>query len=166
MITTLISMSSSVDADVKKNLQNLNQYGVNQSNIDDSISSNNLFNTEQVVSIITDIDLKTTGFTTLYTIPTGYKFFLSSIIIECTEATAITVPAILDFGFNNPNFNNIVDNLTLLEFLASGYFWKAQVSENTIIGQPADILKINVGTASTGTSQTVKIYISGLLRAI
>lgn len=166
MITTLISMSSTVDSDVKKNLQNLNQYGVNQSNIDDSINTNNQFISEQLISIIADINLKTTGLTTLYTIPTGYKFFLSSIIIECTEATSITVPAVLDFGFNDPDYNNIVNNLTLTDFTASGYFWKAQTSENTIIGQPEDVLKVKVSTASTGTSQTAKIYISGLLRAI
>lgn len=166
MIIQMIPMSASIDPDLKKNLDNINKYGTSQTDIDNSIDSNNAFISEQIVSIVSDINLKTTGFTTLYTVPTGKKFFLSSLIIECTEATSITVESTIDLGFNDPDYNNFTDNLLLEGLLTSSDFYKATISAATKIMSAGDELKMNVVTASTGTSQTVKVYVSGLLRSI
>ena len=164
-IISLLPVPGTTDPNVKSNIENINQYGINADILNDYINSNNQY-LNKVAFEVASIDLKTTGLTTLYTVPTGYKFFLDQIIFECTEATSITVESTIDLGFNDPDYNNITDNLLLEDLIDTTLFFKATISGSTKIMNAGDVLKMNVVTASTGTSQTVKAYISGLLRAI
>lgn len=164
-IVSLLPVPGTTDPNVKSNIENINQYGVNVDTLNNYINSNNQY-LNKVVFEVASIDLKTTGLTTLYTVPTGYKFFLDQIIFECTEATSITVESTIDIGFNDPDYNNITDNLLLEDLIDTSLFFKATISGSTKIMTAGDILKMNVVTASTGTSQTVKAYVSGLLRSV
>lgn len=162
MISKNIGSLSSLDS-IKQAIQTLNEYGVST---EDLVNEARVNSSEFLVYESEDIDLKTTGLNTLFTVPFGKEFFLSSLIIRCTGADGITTEASIDLGFNDPDYDNFTSNLLLEDLLTSSDFYKATISAATKIMSAGDELKMNVAIASIGTSQTVKVYVSGLLRAI
>lgn len=162
MISKNIGSLANLDS-IKQAIETLNEYGVSTEDLANQVRTNS---SEFLVYESEDIDLKTTGLNTLFTVPFGKEFFLSSLIIRCTGADSITVESTIDLGFNDPDYNNFTDNLLLEGLLTSSDFYKATISAATKIMSAGDELKMNVAIASTGTSQTVKAYVSGLLRSV
>lgn len=162
MISKNIGSLSSTDS-IKQAIRDLNEYGVASEDVAEEVRVNS---SEFLCFESDDIDLKVTGLTELFTVPAGKKFFLSSLIIECTEAIAMTLEATIDLGFNDPDYSNFTSGLLLEDLLTSDDFFKVTVSGATKIMSAGDILKLNVATASAGTSQSAKVYVSGLLRSI
>lgn len=162
MISKNIGSLANLDS-IKQAIQTLNEYGVS---IEDLANEVRVNSSEFLSYESEEIDLKTTGLNTLFTVPFGKEFFLSSLIIRCTGADGITTEATIDLGFNDPDYDNFTSGLLLEGLLTSSDFYKATISGATKIMTAGSILKMNVVTASTGTSQTVKAYVFGLLRAI
>lgn len=162
MISKNIGSLSNLDS-IKQAIQTLNEYGVS---IEDLANEVRVNSSEFLSYESEEIDLKTTGLNTLFTVPFGKEFFLSSLIIRCTGADSITVESTIDLGFNDPDYDNFTSALLLEDLLTSSDFFKVTVSGSTKIMAASDVLKMNVVTASTGTSQTVKVYVSGLLRSV
>lgn len=109
----------------------------------------------------TSVDLKTTGNTTLYTVPTG-KTFISSMLILSSTASGITVPATISCGIAAGEVD-IISDISLTAFTATLDAWVIPISQETRIGASTDVIKFRVATAATGTSQTAQVYLVGYL---
>lgn len=120
-----------------------------------------LVNSLHVLSI-TPINAKVTGATTLYTVPTGKTAIITSAVIRCSAATAITNGPTIGIGtatgtndiFALAAANALTTTTTIFGFSLVGM--SVKVATGTAI-------KLNVGTASTGTSQTITVDLIGYI---
>lgn len=163
MITNLQAISTN-DASLRKNLDNINTYGINLNDLNSYIASNNQSINGQVVAIYSSINLKSTGTAVLYTVPAGYKFFVDSIIVESTECTSLSTEAVLSVGANASDYNNLMASETLTGLNAVDKFYKKVISGAKPIITASEVIYLKINTAMTGTSQTANIYLLGLLR--
>lgn len=157
---------STNDAALKNNLANLAKYSITLNNLNSSISANNQNLNGQVVAISGSIDLKSVGATELFEIPSGYKFIIDSVIVECTECTALSTEAVVSIGSNASDYNNLISSETLTGLNAIDKFYKKEVTGAKAIIQAAESVFVKINTAMTGTSQTAIFYLLGLLRGV
>lgn len=165
MITNIQAISTN-DAALKNNLANLNTFGINLNDLNSSISANNQNLNGQVMAISGSIDLKATASTELFEIPSGYKFIIDSVIVECTECTALSTEAVVSIGSNSTSYNNLISSETLTGLNAIDKFYKKAVTGAKPIILAGDSVFLKIDTAMTGTSQTAIIYLLGLLRGV
>lgn len=115
-----------------------------------------------ILSTTPGINAKTVAVTNLYTVPAGKTCTVTSAVIRCTAASAITVGPSLGIQ-NGAGTNNIFSSssLTVLTGTTSNFgFSLVGASVSTVA---ADIVSLNLGTAATGTSQTIEVVLLGYL---
>ncbi len=121
--------------------------------------------TPTLLSTTTGIDLKTTGQTTLYTVPGGKTLVITDVIIYLTNGNTITVAAIVRVG-KTAAFNQYIDNTTLTGLSATGNYLSlgsATTLEVHSVFDAADVVKLDVTTGATATTDTVTVYVFGFL---
>jgi len=114
-----------------------------------------------VLSTTTGIDGKTVANTSLYTVPTGKTAIITGYVTRCTAATAITVGVSAGIG-------NIAGTNNIFASGASGITTTSQIFGNSLSGTSiltpaAGVIYYNLGTAATGTSQTLSVDLIGYL---
>lgn len=115
----------------------------------------------QVISV-SSINGKTTGATTIFTTENGARAFHPLIIvIECTAASAITVPLSLSIGTNSATFNNIVAITAATGLTATATQFPIHLAVSTAVVPANTGVSLNITTAATGTSQTIAVHIVG-----
>src|SRR5574337_1220788 len=104
----------------------------------------------------TNLNLKNTGATTLYTPPNGGGafFVVRDVFIFCRAAVSITVPASISIGTNSSNFDNILPITPLTGLLSAGLIIRLTPTLSVTASKNIPI-KINVTSAATGTTQVV-----------
>lgn len=115
-----------------------------------------------VLATVTGINAKTVANTALFTVPTGKTCTVTGYIVRCTAATAITNGPTAGIG-NVAGTNNIgsSQNEATLTSVLSTFQWPINgVSLATAAG---GIIYYNLGTAATGTSQTIQVDLIGYL---
>jgi len=123
--------------------------------------------TERELGRNTSINMKNTGNTTLFTVPTGRTAVVTKVVIIGVQRTAITVGPTWRVGTNNSVSRNdiVMDNTTDLlvsqEYLAqAGSGVSGNIAQTASAGQ---VIDFNVATGSTGTAQAYAVYLFGYL---
>lgn len=105
------------------------------------------------------IALTATGAITLFTTESnsGRRFHPMWIIVEVTDADAITVAATCSFGTNDPDYNNVLAAAALTGLTALNRESKQALSAATDSVAPSTDVKVNVTVAAVATTCTARI---------
>lgn len=120
------------------------------------------FNQPGRLITVTGIDAKTTGTTTLYTVPTGKTAIITGAVVRCTAASAITVAPTLGIGVAAGE-DDIFPSTTLTGLTTTGKGWAFDPGGLAVTAAAAAVIKLGIDTAATGTSQTLAIDLLGYL---
>lgn len=121
-----------------------------------------------LLASITGIDAKVVTATTLYTVPAGKQAIITDIFIRCTEATDITVDCDGTIGANATDYDDfIISGISQNMFLENDFNATARLASlsgpPSIVYQAGDVIKLNITTGATGTSQTFAVDVWGYL---
>lgn len=118
--------------------------------------------TPTILSVVTGINAKSTGSTTLYTVPAGKTAVITQAIIRCTAASSIT---------NGPTVNiqtvstgDIYAGVAINALTTAGQDFGFVTNGMSVTAAAAGTITLNVTGASTGTSQTISITLIGYLQ--
>lgn len=115
-----------------------------------------------VLSVVTGIDLKTTGTTSLYTVPAGRKALITDLIIHLTTGTSVSVVASISLGTNSTDFNNIFAIYALTNLDTTDEFNKNSPIV-AVASAAASVVTLNVTTGATATTATARAVLIGVL---
>jgi len=119
------------------------------------------FGTESVHITVTGIDATAVATTTLYTVPTGYTFYPTTVMIECTSWTAgQTFTA--SFGGNSATYDDFIDSQTF-EFGAINTFLRDSPVNAVVTQAAADVFSISIEDDTTGTL-VISVEVYGYLK--
>jgi len=115
-----------------------------------------------ILSSTTGINGKTVTNTNLYTVPSGRTAIITGYVVRCSAASSITVGASAGIG-NSGGTNNIVASQAMTALLTTSdlYVWNIQGGSKTVAAGSS--VFFNLGTAATGTSQTLIVELIGYL---
>jgi len=119
--------------------------------------------TSYVLDTVINIDLTSTGITTLFTAPSDKKALVLGVILQATSADTVTVAPQVSVGLN-PSTNNVFATEPLVSFDTAGsvyHFWN-YINKATVV--PASgVLDLNVSVAATATSLIASARVVGIL---
>lgn len=116
---------------------------------------------QSLITSSAGINAKTVANTTIFTpVPAGKQFIITGIIIRCTAASAITIGPTL--GIGTASGTNDIFASTVLTALTTtnDVFGFALVGMSKAVAAAGSVF-LNLGTAATGTSQTIVADIKG-----
>jgi hypothetical protein len=125
-------------------------------------NNGNGFGGHRILAQVTGIDAKSVAVTNLLTVPGGRKCVVTGAIVECTAATAITAPPSLGIGVAASE-QDIFGSIALTGLTAAAKSWVFAASGLSIVNQAADIIKVGIDTAATGTAMTISVTLLGYL---
>lgn len=127
------------------------------------ITSPTITSSPGLLSTTTGINAKTTGQTTIYTVPAGKTAIITQVIVRCTAASSITNGPTASVGYTSAAYTDIYAATNIAGLTATtaifGYS-TVGMSKNAVA---ATVIKLNISTASTGTSQTVAVDVIGYI---
>ena len=109
---------------------------------------------------VTGINAKSTGTTTLYTVPSGSTVVILEVVLRCTAATDITAPAEAGVGIAAGE-DDIFASQPLYGLTATGKQFTFPNGGLAATAQSDEVIKLGIDTAATGTSQTLDADIIG-----
>lgn len=117
-ITSQPSLSS-LSTSIQQFLQAINEYGVSFDDLNSLIGtkSNNL------IAIMDNIDAKTTGATTIYTVPSGKRLVITNVFIIPETITSFSSTFALSIGTNSSNYDNLFEIKSMLGLDTLSKFW-------------------------------------------
>lgn len=118
--------------------------------------------TPSILSITTGINLKTTGATTLYTVPAGRKALVMRTFVVCTAATLYTVGATVDVGSNSASWNDI-SSANILTATTADTFDELIDTTPVTLAPASGTIKINITSGATATTATGTVVLIGIL---
>lgn len=124
-------------------------------------STSNGFATAPLATV-TGINAKSTGTTTLYTVPGGKTAVITDVVVRCTAASAITVPASAGVGIAAGE-DDIYASASMTGLTAANKAWRFPNGGVMAVGTAASVIKLGIDTAATGTSQTLACDVMGYL---
>jgi len=125
----------------------------------------------QILSTVTAVDLKTTGQTTLYTVPTGKVCVVSAINFRITAADNATVNPTVNIGIT-PTFDQWIANIFDSMLGSTSAVGEMQCIDATSIiggGSPVpvftagEVIKADITVGATATTYTASIDVIGYL---
>lgn len=114
------------------------------------------------LSVTTSIDAKSTGTTTLYTVPGGKTAIITAAIVRCTAASAITVGPTLGIGVAAGE-DDIYAATAITGLTTTAKIFGFGTIGMSVSVAAAGVIKVGIDAASTGTSQTIAIDLIGYL---
>lgn len=116
------------------------------------------------VTETTSINLKSTGSTTLYTVPTGKTFIVTDVILRPTSASAANGDAEAQVE-NTASSGDIVASTILsgMTSLDDEFRLSPAAGGTARINDATETVKLNVTSAETGTTLTVSADLIGYL---
>lgn len=119
--------------------------------------------TPQKLATITGINTKSTGQTNLYTVPTGKTCVITQAIVRCTAASAITNGPTASIGFTSTAYTDIYIAENMMVLTGTTAIFGYVTVGMSAIAVATTIIKFNISSASSGTSQTVAVDLIGYL---
>ncbi len=117
---------------------------------------------DAIRSFVMGIDGTAVATTTVYTVPTGFNFVLTRVVLQVLAVNTITVGPTITFGANNPSYNDyqaaLVTNLTAPATCLT--FHDSTVIPVYFAGQA---IKLNITTGATAVSQMLGCGVFGIL---
>lgn len=108
------------------------------------------------------INAKNTGTTSLYTVPIGKTAIITSAIVRCTAATAITVGPTLGIGVSAGE-DDMFPSTAITALTTTAKIFGFQTIGMSVSATAGSIIKVGIDTGSTGTAQTIAIELIGYL---
>lgn len=115
-----------------------------------------------VLSTTTAIDGKTIANTSLYTVPAGKTAVITGAAVRCSAATAITIGPSAGVG-NVAGTNNIFASAAITALQTTTDVFGFSLVGMSKVTAAAGQIFLNLGTAATGTSQTLAVDLYGYL---
>lgn len=116
-----------------------------------------------ILSVTTDLDLTTTGTTTVYTVPAGKSAIVLGCLLRIKAADTVTTDAEVSIGIN-PSTTDLFAAETLVAVQAVNDFWSFWKDESGgALAGSGSLIDLNVITAATATTLDSDIYLIGLL---
>lgn len=115
---------------------------------------------------IAGIDAKTVAITSLYTVPTGKRLIVTSIVIRVTAFTAggKSVQAIASFGGNSATYDDFLNSVTYTVAANNVRIEDAAALASAFPSYAAAaIFKISIETGSDATTETWAVDVFGYL---
>ena len=117
------------------------------------------------LATVNSVDLKTVAATTLYTVTTGKSCVLTSVVLRSTNGSGWSVGMTVSIGTNATDYNNLVSsginqNYSKVTGYADIYDF-GDYSTSGYIVTSAEVIKLNVTTGATATTDTVSVDIFG-----
>lgn len=116
------------------------------------------------LATVTNVNLKTVGQTTLYTVPaTSTGCVITDVIVMITDSDTATIGCTAQIGVT-PSFNEWLSSLALTTLTG---LYKTKSLNNSATGRevtafgPADVIKFDVTVGATATSLRATIIILG-----
>lgn len=119
-------------------------------------------NTPGILSTITAINGKTVANTALYTVPTGKTCIVTGYTVRVSAASAITNGPAAGVG-NVAGTNNIAASQAMNALTATTTVFRWPIVGMSVSTPAASIIYFNLGTAATGTSETLIVDLEGYL---
>lgn len=122
-------------------------------------------NVVNLLSTTPSVDLKSTGQTTLFTVPTGKSLLIFDIFPVVSAASAVIAAPIIRIG-KASSYNEWLALTTLTALNGVNQIVSLNAAAALAIRQifvAGDVIKVDVQTASTATTLTVTFYLFGIL---
>ena len=123
------------------------------------------FDTSTLLAAVSNVDLKSTGQTTLFTVPDSNYLFITDVIIAVTDASLITITPTIGVG-KAANYTEWQGAAQLVGLDAIGEFVSLANSANLAIRQSfssGEVVKLEVRTGATATTMRATIYLFGYI---
>ena len=118
------------------------------------------------LSKTTGINMKATGQTTLYTVPTGKSAIITHLLVRVTSASNVTGVPVITAGIT-PSWTSVLASTTLTSLDATGEYYLIQVTQPAAIVAAAGVVKLDVATGATttggGDTYVVEVRLFGFL---
>ena len=121
--------------------------------------------TEKRLNTITGFSIATPGAINLYTVPASSECVVTSVVLRCKTATAVTVVAQVGVGAN-AGADDIYISRALTDFDSVNDQWILADTGGGVIAQAAQIIRLGVDVGATATAQTVDIDIYGYVYGV
>jgi len=115
-----------------------------------------------VLARVTGISLKSTGTTTLYTVPAGLSTRIISAVVSPTTATTASGDAVVSIGVGG-TFDNIIAATTLTGLDATTENFTMEVGGISHTGAATEVITFEVDTIDSGSALTVTVDLLGYL---
>lgn len=115
-----------------------------------------------LLSTTTSINAKTTGTTSLYTVPSGKTAIITKAIVVVTAASSITQGPTLGIGVAAGE-DDIFYSTQLTGLTATTKVYAFDAIGTYVAAAATDVIKVGIDTAASGTSMTISIYLFGYL---
>lgn len=102
------------------------------------------------LSKTSSINMKATGQTTLYTVPTGKSCVVTHVLIRVTSASNVTGVPVITVGITS-GWNSIRTSTTLTNLDATGEYYLVQCSQPAAVTAAGGVIKLDVATGATTT---------------
>lgn len=119
--------------------------------------------TPAILSTVTGINAKTVAQTNLYTVPTGKTAVITAAIVRSTAASSITNGPTASIGFTSTAYSDIYVGQNMITLTGTTSIFGYSSVGALVSAAAATVIKFNITTGSTGTSQTVAVDLIGYL---
>lgn len=129
-------------------------------------SNDDITNVSNILATVDSIDLKATGQTTLYTVPSQKKLVIQDILVMITDDDSASVAAVVRVG-KSAAYNEYTDNITLTSMFNAGSYTFLSPTGGSIalrkVMSNGDVVALDVTTGATATTLTASVSVIGYL---
>jgi len=116
-----------------------------------------------VLNVFEDLDLMTTGTTTIYTVPAGKSASILGCLLRVKSSRAVTADSDVSVGIN-PSTINLFSVETLTEVRGVSDVWSFWKDKSVgLLAAGGQLIDLNVSVAATAAALTCDVFIIGLL---
>jgi hypothetical protein len=112
------------------------------------------------LATVAGVDMNTATPTTLYTGPGGASYVITRVVVRNASASLTT--ASWSYGFNNPNFDNVIANATHTELTTSALYTVLAAKAGAAVGTAGQAFKVLMNTLQ-GSAATTDMDVFGYL---
>lgn len=113
--------------------------------------------------VVTGIDGKTTGTTTLYTVPADKQLVVERVIVIPTMVADVVAPPTVSVGKTASSYLDVIDTIALTGLTETGLSTiLSPIAGASVLGA-GDSLVLNISAGATATSYTFKAIVIGYL---
>jgi hypothetical protein len=116
-----------------------------------------------LISTVYDVDMKSTGQTTLLTVPDAAYLIITEVLVIVTDEDTITVAPAVSVGIS-ASYDEWIGSTTLTGLNATGEYASLSYSATIPVRKmfsPSDVVKIDVRTGATATTFRASIQVFG-----
>lgn len=114
----------------------------------------------QLIKRISNVNAMSAGAVSGYTVPTGERLVLTSVIVRATTAAGVTGAVSLSIGANSPDYEDFLPSTSMLLDALGDYYLGFPAGVKSSYPEGINI-RYNIQTAATGTTLILAIELYG-----